>query len=360
MDTNHIPFLFFCAKLKVLSYGFQKMASTKKTPTIYDVAKLSGVSISTISRVLNTSDKVNPETLKRVMDAIDRLGFVPKAEARARAMQGTGRIGVLTPLFTAPSFVQRLRGVASALSKANYELVIYPVDSMDHLQGYLSSIPLMRNIDGLIIMSLAINDQDAKRLSINGMGTVLIEYLHPDINSIQIDDTHGGDLVAKHLIKKGHKTVAFIGDIEPPEKFAIHPVRSRFNGFKQTLQEAGLSLPKAYVKSAPYTQKETRQAAQELLNLPKPPTAIFAASDTQAFGIMKIARQLNIKVPDDLAIVGFDDVDTAEYVDLTTVRQHLDESGRLAAEILLARISEADRPLQHINLPLLLIERDTT
>jgi DNA-binding LacI/PurR family transcriptional regulator len=114
------------------------------------------------------------------------------------------------------------------------------------------------------------------------------------------------------------------------------------------------------VKSVPYTQKETRQAAQELLNLPKPPTAIFAASDTQAFGIMKIARQLNLKVPDDLAIVGFDDVDTAEYIDLTTVRQHLDESGRLAAEMLLARISEADRPLQHVNLPLLLIERDTT
>jgi DNA-binding LacI/PurR family transcriptional regulator len=132
------------------------MAQTKKNPTIYDVAKLSGVSISTISRVLNSPDKVNSETHKKVIDAIDRLGFVPKAEARARAMQGTGRIGVLTPFFTAPSFVQRLRGVASTLSKANYELVIYPVDSLDHLQGHLSSIPIMRNIDGLIIMSLAI------------------------------------------------------------------------------------------------------------------------------------------------------------------------------------------------------------
>ena len=111
------------------------------------------MSISTISRVLNAPDKVNSETHKRVMDAIDQLGFVPKAEARARAMQNTDRIGVLTPFFTAPSFVQRLRGVASTLSKANYELVIYPVDSMDHLQGYISSIPLMKNIDGLIIMS---------------------------------------------------------------------------------------------------------------------------------------------------------------------------------------------------------------
>jgi DNA-binding LacI/PurR family transcriptional regulator len=336
------------------------MPTPKKSPTIYDVAKLSGVSISTISRVLNAPDKVNTETRKRVMDAIDQLGFIPRADARARALPNTGRIGVLTPFFTAPSFVQRFRGVASALSKANYELVIYPVDSMDHLQGYISSIPLMRNIDGLIIMSLSINDQDAKRLSNNGMETVLIEYLHRQLNSIQIDDKHGGQLVAEHLINKGHKSFGFLGDIEPPERFAIHPVKSRLTGFKQGLEEAGLSLPDTYIFSCPYTQKETWHAAHKLLGLPKPPTAIFAASDMQALSVMKVARELKIKIPNDLAVVGFDDIDVADHVDLTTIRQHLDESGRLAAEILLARINEHNRPLQHINLPLNLIERLTT
>lgn len=336
------------------------MPSEKKNPTIYDVAKLSGVSISTISRVLNAPDKVNSETRKRVMDAIDRLGFVPRAEARAHALQNTNRIGVLTPFFTSPSFVQRFRGVASALSKANYELVIYPVDSMEHLQGYISSIPLMKNIDGLIIMSLSINDQDAQRLSSNGMETVLIEYSHPQLNSIVIDDEYGGRLAAEHLIKRGCKTFAFLGDIEPPERFTIHPVKSRMTGFEQALQEAGYSLQKEYIRSAPYTQEESRQAAHELLVLPKPPSSIFAASDVQAMSVMKVARQLNIKIPEDLAVIGFDDIDVAEHVDLTTVRQHLDESGRLAAEILLARITEPNRPLQHINLPLNLIERMTT
>lgn len=335
------------------------MKLTKKSPTIYDVAKLSGVSISTISRVLNSPDKVTPKTLKRVMDAIDHLGFVPKAEARARALQGTGRIGVLTPFFTAPSFVQRLRGVASALSKANYELVIYPVDSLEHLQGHLSSIPLMKNVDGLIIMSLAIDDTEAKRLSANGIETVLIEYKHKGMNSIVIDDQHGGSIAAEYFIKKGHKTLAFIGDIEPPEKFAIHPVKSRLIGFKQTLQEAGLNLPKNYIHSTPYSQKESRQAAYDLLQLPKPPTAIFAASDFQALAVMKVARQLKMKIPDDVALIGFDDIDVAEHVDLTTISQHLDESGRLAVEILLSRIHEGGRALQHINLPLNLIERAT-
>jgi LacI family transcriptional regulator len=336
------------------------MSPEKKSPTIYDVARLSGVSISTISRVLNSPDKVNSETHKRVMDVIDRLGFVPRAEARAHALQNTNRIGVLTPFFTAPSFVQRFRGVASALSKANYELVIYPVDSMEHLQGYISSIPLMRNIDGLIIMSLALNDRDAHRLVSNGMETVLIEYSHPQLNRILIDDEYGGRLAAEHLICKGHKTFAFLGDIEPPERFAIHPVKSRLAGFKQALQEAGFSLPKAYIRSAPYTQEETKLSAQELLSLPKPPSAIFVGSDIQALSVLKVARQLNIKVPDDLAVVGFDDIDVAEHVDLTTIRQHLDESGRLAAEILFTRINEPNRPLQHINLPLNLIERMTT
>lgn len=336
------------------------MPSSKKSPTIYDVAGLAGVSISTISRVLNSPDKVNSETHKRVMNAIDRLGFVPRAEARAHALQNTNRIGVLTPFFTAPSFVQRFRGVASALSKANYELVIYPVDSIDHLQGYISSIPLMRNIDGLIIMSLALSDLDAQRLANNGMETVLIEYTHPKLNSIRIDDERGGRLAAEYLIGKGHKTIAFLGDIEPPEKFAIHPVKSRLAGFKQTLKEAGLPLPPTYIRTTPYSHEETKQAAYELLSLSKLPTAIFVASDIQALSVMKVARQLNIKIPQDIAVIGFDDIDVAEHVDLTTIRQHLDESGRLAAEILLARINEPNRPLQHTNLPLDLIERLTT
>jgi len=335
------------------------MSPANKLPTIYDVAKLAGVSISTISRVMNAPNKVNKTTRAKVFEAIDALGFVPKAEARARALQRSGRIGVLTPFFTAPSFVQRLRGVASSLSKSNFELVIYPVDSVDHLQGYISSIPVTGNLDGLIIMSLSLGDNDAQRLHDSKMETVLIEYSHPQLNSIVIDDVHGGRMVAEYLIKKGHQQIAFLGDIEPPEKYAIHPVKSRLNGFSQVLDNAGIPLSKEYIRSTPYTQEHSRKAAYELMTLPNPPTAIFAASDIQAMGIMKVSRQLGIKIPEQLAIVGFDDIDVAELVDLTTVRQHLDESGKLAVEILLARLADPSRPLQHMHLPLSLVERLT-
>jgi len=331
-----------------------------KKPTIYDVAEISGVSISTISRVLNSPDKVNTKTRERVMSAIDQLGFIPSAEARARAIRSTKRIAVLTPYFTAPSFVQRLRGVAGVLSRARCELVIYTVDSVEHSQAHIASIPIMQSLDGLIIMSLAVEEKDARRLRDNGIETVLIESWHAQLNCICIDDVRGGMLAAEHLIDRGHTRIGFIGDIEPPERYAIHPVKSRLIGFRGALKEAGLALPPGYVVRAAYTPAGPQQAARALLGLSRPPTAVFAASDIQAVGIMKVARQAGLRIPEDLAIVGFDDIDLAEFMDLTTIRQNLDESGRLAAEILFSKMAEPGRSLQHINLPLTLIERQTT
>jgi DNA-binding LacI/PurR family transcriptional regulator len=334
------------------------MSATKKNPTIYDVAERSATSISTVSRVLNSPGKVNVETRHRVLAAIDALGFIPKAEARARALRLNGRIGVISPFFTAPSFVQRLRGLAGELSNKNYDLVIYTVDTLDRLQGYLSSLPLTGNLDGLVILSLPVADVDVNRLLEHNIPTVLIEFPHPKLNSVEIDDVDGGKMAAEYLIAKGHRRIAFLGDTDLPE-YAIHPVSLRLVGFRRALQEAGIALPDEFVRLAPYTMEQTRQMAIELLNTSNPPTAVFAATDFQALGVIKVARQLGVKVPEHLAVIGFDDLDMAEYADLTTIHQHLDESGRLAIEILLTHIADATRPVQHINLPLTIVERIT-
>jgi LacI family transcriptional regulator len=333
------------------------MAATKK-PTIYDVAKQAGVSITTVSRMLNAPDKVNSKTRERVLAAIDQLRFVPKAEARARAMQHTGRIGVLSPFFTAPSFIQRLRGVAETLSPENYELVIYTVDSNDHFQGYLSSLPLTGNLDGLIILSLPVDDTQVRRLIDHGLPTVLIEYPHPKLNCVEIDDVEGGYMATSYLLGKRHRRIAFLGDTDLPE-YSIHPVSLRLRGFRRALKEARIKLPDTFVRLAPYSQEQTRKVAKELLNLREPPTAIFAATDFQALGVLKAARELGFNVPDQLAVIGFDDLDIAEYFDLTTISQHLDESGRLAVELLLAQIESSSRPPRHVKLPLTLVERQT-
>jgi DNA-binding LacI/PurR family transcriptional regulator len=334
------------------------MEPKKKPSTIYDVARLAGVSITTVSRMLNDPDKVNSETRKRVLTSIDALGFVPKAEARARALQQNGRIGVISPFFTAPSFIQRLRGIAEALAPKNYELVIYTVDSTHRLQEYLSTLPLTGILDGLIILSLQVGDPEVHRLLHHGLPTVLVEYPHPELSCVEIDDVQGGFMAATYLLNKGHRRIAFLGDTDLPE-YSLHPVNLRLSGFRKALKKSGIDVPNSFVRLAPYSQEQTRQVAMELLGMAEPPTAIFAATDFQALGVLKAAHQLKVSVPEQLAVIGFDDLDMAEYADLTTICQHLDESGRLAVEILIAQLESSSPLPRHVKIPLTLIERKT-
>lgn len=335
------------------------MSSLNSSATIYDVAEKAGVSITTVSRMLNSPDKVSPATRERILVAIDQLGFVPKAEARARALQKTRRIGVITPFFTAPSFVQRLRGIASAMSKAHYELVIYPIETASQLENYFGSIPLTGNLDGLVIVSLPISADYAQRLQTFNIPTVMIECSQPNLSSVEIDDYQGGQLAAEHLINKGHRCIAFMAKPDMPEHTVQSPIQ-RMTGFRDALSNAGIGLPGDYVRLVPESQEKIQLATEELLNLPTPPTAIFGGLDAYALGVLKAARRLKVAVPDQLAVIGFDDLDMSEYADLTTIRQHLDESGRLAVEILLTHIQDPSRPIQRVQLPVTLIERLTT
>lgn len=330
----------------------------KPSPTIYEVARTAGVSITTVSRVLNDPQKVNQKTRQAVLSAIDEIGFIPRAEARARAIKENRRIGVIAPFITAPSFVQRLRGVATALMNTKYELVIYTVDSSDRFHGYLAKLPLTYTLDGLIVMSLPFEDDEANRLIEHHVESVLIEYPQPVFSTVEIDDVAGGMMAAQYLINKGHRRIAFLGDTDLPE-YSIHPVSQRLIGFRQALETAGLSIPPEYVILTPYSQEQARQAAHKLMHMSEAPTAIFSATDLQAFGVLKAAREMGLKIPDDLAVIGFDDLDMADYVGLTTVRQHLDDSGRIAVELLLSRLANPSHPVQHVHLPLSIIERET-
>lgn len=330
----------------------------KPSPTIYEVARTAGVSIATVSRVLNDPQKVSQETRHTVLEAIEKTGFVPRAEARARAIKDNRRVGVITPFIAAPSFVQRLRGLTSAMVETRYELVIYTVDSAERLHNYLAALPLTGNLDGLIIMSLEFSQAEAERLIRHSIETVLIEYPQQVFSTIEIDDVAGGRMATEYLIKKGHRRIAFIGDNDLSE-FAVHPIGKRLKGYRKTMEDAGLEVMSKTVILTPYSPEQARQATHAFFELSQPPTAIFAATDLQAIGVLKAAREMEIKVPGDLAVIGFDDLDVSELVGLTTIRQHLDESGRVAAELLLARLEDKHRAIQHITLPLKVIERET-
>jgi DNA-binding LacI/PurR family transcriptional regulator len=323
-------------------------------PTIYDVAKTAGVSIATVSRVLNFPSKVNPVTRTAVINVIDHLGYVPKAESRARALKSTGRIGVLIPFFTEPSFVQRLRGIASVLSQRDCEMVIYPVDFSSRMKSYMEALPLNRNLDGLIIVSQVVDQDTAKRIKKYNLETVLIEHYDQHFSSLQIDDEAGGAMAAKYLIKKGHKRFAFIGGKSQPE-FGVDPISIRLKGYQKTIVESGFELCEDMVYPFAFHPGE---ALDEILQKGTP-VAIFAATDLQAVSLIKEARTRGIRIPQDIAIIGFDDLDMANYVGLTTIHQPLDESGRIAADLLLSRLDDPSRSIQHITLPLKVVERET-
>jgi len=217
--------------------------------TIYDVAELASVSISTVSRVLNSPDRVNVATRSRVLDAIDRLHFVPKAEATARARKGTRRIGVLAPFITYPSFVQRLRGVAG-LANSSYEVVIYNVESAARRDSYLATLPVTRRLDGLIVMALPFGDEVAQRLRTHRLEAVLIECNHPFFSSVEIDDVAGGELVARHLLTRGHRRFGFVGDSSVPD-YAISTSEKRLAGYRRVLAEAGCPLAPEQIRLGP-------------------------------------------------------------------------------------------------------------
>jgi len=328
--------------------------------TIYDVATHAGVSIATVSRVLNAPQSVNVTTRARVRNAIDDLGFVPKAEATARARRRHRQVGVLVPFFTYSAFVQRLRGISAGLLDAGYELVVYNAETPEHVHGYLQSLPVMRRLDGLIIISLMLNEEVARRLLTAGLPTVLIETSHSHLSGVDIDNRAGGVLAAEYLTGCGHRRLGFVGGDREIAGYTMRTSQVRFAGFCSTLHTAGLAVVSADFPQDSAGYEDARRQAFDLLDRSEPPTAIFAASDTLALGVLSAARERNVRVPNELAVLGFDDLDFAEYLGLSTISQSLELSGRQAVELLLMAIAEAEPLVRHVQAPLRVVQRDTT
>jgi LacI family transcriptional regulator len=165
-------------------------------------------------------------------------------------------------------------------------------------------------------------------------------------------------MAGKYLLEKGHQRIGFIGEIYPPD-YAIRPAMARLNGLRSVLAEADIHLPEDHIQSASIDQENTCIAARKLLALADRPTVIFAAADFQAMALMKVAADMGLKIPEDLAVLGFDGLETSEFMGLTTINQSLTDSGRIAAELLLTHLSDGSRSVRHVKLPLTLIERET-
>ncbi len=327
--------------------------------TIYDVARLAEVSISTVSRYLNTPEKVNKQTGGKILEVMNRLAYIPHGNSGSKASRQIGRIGVLTPYFPSPSFVQRLQGMTPIFRTANFEMVVYIVDTPLQLEEYLHSIPFTKRLDGLIVMSMRIGERDTARLLKANLKVVMIESDHPEFTSIEADSVRGGALAARTFIDKSYFPCGFIGEatVHP---YSLQPSDLRLKGYREELARSGHAIRSEHVRLGEGNVEDAKRMALELLTLPKRPRAIFAMSDLQAIGVIKAVRELNLRSPEDVAILGFDDIEAAGYLDLSTISQSLAESGRLAAEVVIGNIQNPDRPRQRIQLQVSVVERGTT
>jgi DNA-binding LacI/PurR family transcriptional regulator len=342
---------------------FQSVSPTRNDPekrpaTITDVAALAGVGIGTVSRVLNDSSQVRAATRMRVREAIEQLGYTPLRAGRGRS-ERNGFVGVLIPFFDAPSSYQRIRGIVHSLQPYGLELVLYNVDAPDRARNRLAELP-RHDLDGLIVVSLPLLDGEGGRLADARFPTVLVDTFHPALPSVVIDDVHGGRLATEHLIALGHERIGFVG--EPARNpFGFVSSARREEGFRAAMVAAGLRPNPTHMRYGPHARSSAKQLASELLKLADRPSAIVAASDVQALGVLEAAANLGLSVPGDLAVTGYDDIDLAPFSGLTTVRQPLERSGERGGEVLANAISSGDRPHPFVEeLPLEMVVRATT
>lgn len=338
------------------------MESLPETPaTISDVAAWAGVGVGTVSRVLNGRTNVRPVTRAKVLDAIAALEYRPSPLARNLSLRRTHVIGVVVPFFTSPSAVERVRGIASVLASSPYDLMLFDIESEDRREHAFRLFDRGDRSDGLLLLSLVPPDDEVERLRSARLPCVLVDAPHPAFSSFVIDDVRGGELATNHLIELGHERIAFVGD-KPPDPYRFASSRDRTRGYERALAQAGIEVRPEYVREGTHIHHVARSIAIDLLRLPQRPTAIFAASDAQALGVLEAARILGLRVPDELSIVGFDDVDVAAHVGLTTVRQPLFDSGRRGAKLLLRMLAGEERQdtPRAEQLPVEVVVRSTT
>jgi LacI family transcriptional regulator/LacI family repressor for deo operon, udp, cdd, tsx, nupC, and nupG len=328
-----------------------------RPPTIRDVARLAGVGVGTVSRVLNDSPLVTDETQGRVRQAIQQLGYRRSSAARNLSLGRSRTIGVVAPFFTSPSVVERLRGVAERLPRDGYDLMIFDVETSDQRADALRDFA--HRVDGLLVVSLPVSDEEVAALRRDDLPVVLVDVGHSELPHVVIDNVRGGEMATEHLLDKGHRRIGFVGD-RSENPFGFTSSERRRQGYLRALERAEIGPDRSLERRGGAGRADARALAGKLLALDDPPTAVFAASDIQAIGVLEAAEAAGVRVPDDLAVIGFDDIELAAVLGLSTVRQPLLESGARGAELLLAAIERGDRRRIEELEPLTVVERRTT
>lgn len=331
------------------------MRKNKQSVTIQDVAKTAGVSVSTVSRVLNGKVDVSSETQDRVRSVIDEMGYTTNLAARSMRSLKKNLVGLIMPDIAYPFAVEVMRGVNQAIADSEFDLLVYTTGDIrksgraSHEQKYVS---LLNNsiTDGTIIVAPVTGEfsTDAPIVSIDPLMS------NPNYPSVHATNYQGAMDAMNYLLGLGHKRIGFIcGRAE------LESSTRRLKGYRDALEQVELPVEENLIASGDYTTERGVKCTQELLSLDNPPTAIFASNDQTAMGVYQVAQKVGLRIPDDLSVVGFDNIMESKYMKLTTVDQFIYEMGLVATQMLIKLINGEPLDSQTYKMHTQLIVRDS-
>jgi DNA-binding LacI/PurR family transcriptional regulator len=337
--------------------------SSARRATIADVAAASGFGVGTISRVINGAANVREATRMSVLKVIDQLGYRPSHLA-ASLSRGTARtMAIVVPHLTRPSAVMRLAGALAVLDEQGYDTVVCNVDTPEQRDHHLAALTRRHRADGVLVVSLRLSQEQLNSFHRAGVPLVTVDVLAPGVPQTVTDDVAGGRLATEHLLSLGHRRIGFVGDTVrrlSGTSLGFASSQHRLAGYRRALAAAGVDYDPGLVRRGPHGPANAEALADELLALPDRPSAIFAASDTQAMGVLTAADRCGVQVPGQLSVLGFDDIESAALLGLSTVRQPLEHSGAEGARRLCALLrAEPVTPLRQ-QLALEIVHRSST
>lgn len=327
--------------------------------TIKDIAQVAGVSPSTVSRALNDSALINEATKRRIRQIAKKLGYERNELARGLVKGSSGTVGVIIPDITNPFFAEITKGVEEAVRSRGFGLVLCTTEGVPGREQEYLRLLRRKRVDGLIIASVTVDDPYLKELLRAHIPFVLVSRLSAKVDPpyVVVNDREGGRLAVEHLVSLGHRKIAHIGG---PEN--VHSSRERMQAYREVLKEWGIRVRRDWAVFATFAQEAGYKVGKALLSGKERPTAIFAANDLIALGVMEAAEELGLRIPEDLSLVGYDNIAYAALprIQLTTVAQPAHEMGEMAADYLLSLCTGGEPEKLRCVLPPRLVVRKTT
>ena len=328
--------------------------------SIVDVARESGVSVATVSRAMRGLDRVSDETRARVLQVAADLHYVASPTASSLASGRTRVVGVVTPFVDRWYFATLISEIEKSIRDHVYHVLLFDLEDSVSRRRQLTLDMVVKRVDGLIVLNLPLTPPEEEVLRHVARPTVTIGRTYPGWSSVCIDDGLTVTTAVQHLVQLGHRDIAFIGAVARAEAYGDVPSQRR-DAFIASMRAAGLRTCRQWLRECDWTARDATVDASELLDHHNRPTAIVAASDEMALGVLAAANRARIRVPEELSIVGVDDFPLSAVFGLTTVRQDVRaQASRASAFLLHALDSRVTPPVEDVVLPTVLVHRDSS